>query len=97
MIYYIQAIEGSPIKIGFTKGPIEYRLRALQGGSPLKLTIIAWEDGDMVRERELHDRFDHLRLHGEWFRYAGTLIEYIVGETNLYWVNHPKYGAASNW
>jgi hypothetical protein len=40
--------------------------------------LLAVEEGGWDLERALHDRFVDLRLTGEWFRYEGSLREYIA-------------------
>lgn len=66
-VYFIQGVDGGPIKIGRTKDP-EKRLRDLQVASPVKLvirrTFFTERDSD---EKDLHSAFSVLRLHGEWF------------------------------
>ena len=68
MIYFIQAEDTprGPVKIGFTEDIVQ-RLRLLQAGNPSTLHAIATMPGDLIRERELHKRFDAGRVRGEWF------------------------------
>lgn len=68
--------EGAPIKIGFSSVP-EQRLVALAAWSPYSLHIMAMAPGDWGREKWLHARFAHLRLHGEWFRAGPDLLRYV--------------------
>lgn len=73
--YFIGPDEG-PIKIGFTIGPVEQRMLALQVGSPVRLSIIASVAGPPKLERAYHRRFAAHRLHGEWFtRHPDILAE----------------------
>ncbi|MFE2073704.1 GIY-YIG nuclease family protein [Streptomyces misionensis] len=73
-----------PIKIGTTTD-LRDRMKAIPA-RPLAL-----EPGDMVRERQLHRQFAHLRLKGEWFRAAPELLDHInrlreaEGECTLNW------------
>lgn len=66
-IYYIACREVNRVKIGFTTGEPEVRLRALQTGSPAMLTLLAVHSGSLHEEAALHARFQHVRSHGEWF------------------------------
>lgn len=72
--YFIQGIDGGPVKIGRSKsGGVEARLKSLQTGSPCRLVVRRVIDGD--HEWQLHQRFQHLRLWGEWFAVDAELAE----------------------
>ena len=66
-VYFIQAGDDGPIKIGSAVDPIA-RLKELQVGNPQPLHILMTLADDEGLERQLHQRFAPLRLHGEWFR-----------------------------
>lgn len=66
-IYLIQAADFGPVKIGYTSVDVAERLRALQVGSPLKLHVRAVIEGDQRLEKQLHQKYEERRLHGEWF------------------------------
>ncbi len=77
-IYFVRA--DSPtgeIKIGKSTFP-RGRLLSLQTGSayPLEIVALIPEGGDEL-EQELHVRFAHLRMAGEWFRPGADLWAYI--------------------
>lgn len=72
--YFIQGDLGGPIKIGWALNPI-VRLRELQCGSPVKLSIAGIITGDC--ERELHRDFSRARLLGEWFANIPDLVDFI--------------------
>jgi hypothetical protein len=74
VIYYIMSSETGRMKIGYTKGKPEKRLRALQTGSPTKLSIVAIHPGTPNTERDLHNKFKEERAHGEWFDISDELI-----------------------
>jgi hypothetical protein len=79
-IYFLTAAHPDfPIKIGFTGRMANLRIRALQNACPYAVYFIGHVPGTMVEERELHHAFDHLRLHGEWFRNTPELRAYING------------------
>lgn len=59
--------EGRRVKIGFTSGEPDSRLRTLRTGSPLTLVLWAYVRGTPELEAALHETFAPLRCHGEWF------------------------------
>lgn len=73
-IYFARA--GDRIKIGFSKNPWA-RVDALRTGSPVPVILLGYIEADFSYERELHDRFAHLRDNLEWFRAEPELLEYI--------------------
>lgn len=73
--YFIQRIDGGPIKIGKAKY-IRSRLWALQGASPVQLICLAYFAGDF--ELEVHRLFHSVRLAGEWFNPDPTLLAFIA-------------------
>ena len=66
MIYFIQAGDNGPVKIGYSINP-EKRLQALQTSHPQKLRMITVIDGDRDLEKELHEYFSDESVSGEWF------------------------------
>lgn len=76
--YFIQAEAGGPIKIGKAHNPI-HRLKSLQTGNSKKLRIIRLIKGDV--EGQLHERFEHLRQLGEWFKCDPELNKFLFGDT----------------
>ncbi|MEV7013349.1 GIY-YIG nuclease family protein [Streptosporangium sp. NPDC051022] len=80
-VYFIQGIEGGPIKIGVSRDPWE-RLAAIQLMSPVQLHVLGTIRGvGQPEERRLHERFAEHRSHGEWFHPAPELIDYIQENT----------------
>lgn len=75
-IYFIAAIESQRIKIGFSAYP-EKRINTLMTSSPYQLEVIKVISGNQDDERQLHQRFAHLRNHREWFTDCEELREYI--------------------
>lgn len=69
VVYFIRL--ESRIKIG-TSTNLKLRLRDLPWDS-VELVI----RGDEIEERLLHQRFEHIRVQGEWFRAKDELIDYI--------------------
>lgn len=74
-VYFVQA--GDSIKIGVTVD-LGARISALQTSTPHKLKLLKAIAGGRPEEIELHKRFDHLRIRGEWFRAEAELVEYIT-------------------
>lgn len=78
-VYFVQP-EGKPganIKIGFTTKPVSSRLSGLQCGSEGKLAILHSIEAQRRHEADLHERFKHLRVTGEWFRPEPELLRFI--------------------
>lgn len=76
VVYFIEdPVEGS-IKIG-TAQDVQQRLKGLQTGHPRALAVLATTPGDNRLESELHERFAHLRIRGEWFRPEPDLLAFI--------------------
>lgn len=80
-MYFIQGEATKAFKIGISISP-EERLCQLQSYSPDVLNIIAvigpmdWFHA-RDRETQLHRKFTHLRMHGEWFSCGDEIIDYI--------------------
>lgn len=79
VVYFVQAGPDGPIKIGLTTS-LDSRLRALQTGSPRRLTLLHTEPGGRDRELALHRRWalHRLRGDGEWFAPAPAILNYIA-------------------
>jgi len=67
----------SRVKIGRTRTGVHNRLAALQTGSPVELTVYGWVQDEGRLERALHDTFEPLRLHGEWFFLEYKLLDLV--------------------
>ena len=81
MIYFIKNLTNGNIKIGYAKSPKD-RLKELQTASSEKLVLLKTIEGDKTNEQQLHQRFIHLRLNGEWFSPGEDLLEFIRGGTS---------------
>ena len=79
-VYFIQADENGPIKIGFTSGDPQRRLNQLQTAHPAALRLIGAIKGTTAQERELHKRLSEWRLKGEWFEPHPSVMA-VVQET----------------
>jgi len=76
MVYFIEAPSIKLIKIGRTQD-VKKRISELQVGSPVPLRLLGVVPGDSAMEKQIQDKFKHLRKHGEWFRESVQLLEYI--------------------
>jgi Meiotically up-regulated gene 113 len=61
-------LAGPFVKIGFTSGTIEGRMRELSTGCPYAIRCIGWRPGSLVTEAHLHARYARYRSHLEWFK-----------------------------
>lgn len=68
-VYFIQAEQGGPIKIGRAWDP-EKRIREVQCGNPYRLVLRHAEktDDPSDLENRLHRWFAEYRMEGEWFQ-----------------------------
>ena len=80
MIYFVQAGEGGPIKIGLTVNRLGMRLANLRVGCPQELKFLGYVPGGRATERELQERFEAYRVRGEWFRPCHDLLDFIEKE-----------------
>jgi hypothetical protein len=78
LLYFIRA--GDYLKIGVTTD-LDRRLLALRTASPLPLVVKAVRPGTVREERAWHQRFAHLRVQGEWFRWTPELAAAIRDTT----------------
>lgn len=76
-VYFVQSIIGGPIKIGVT-ADVSERLRAYRTHHPYPLRVLATYRAKPDAERELHERFGHLRAEGEWFEAAPELLAFVA-------------------
>ncbi|WP_051334349.1 GIY-YIG nuclease family protein [Bradyrhizobium sp. Ai1a-2] len=77
LVYFAQAGDGGPIKIGFTSADPSDRIAALQTGCPTRISLLGYLAGSKRDEAGLHRRYSYLHLSGEWFRADESLIEAI--------------------
>lgn len=69
VVYYVE--RDGLVKIG-TSTQVEQRVKALRG------RLLAVEPGGHNRESQLHERFEHLRVMGEWHRPEPDLLDHIA-------------------
>jgi hypothetical protein len=73
-VYFTQADEDGPIKIGFTSDDPMRRLAQLQTGNPATLKLLGAIRGSSAREKEFHAALSQWRLQGEWFEAHPTVL-----------------------
>lgn len=76
VVYFIQAGEKGPIKIGWSQ-EVDKRIATLQTANACKLTLLGTVPGTMETERAYHQKFSHLRLEAEWFQYSQEILDFI--------------------
>jgi hypothetical protein len=77
VIYYIACTATERLKIGYTKGEPEVRLKQLQTGSAADLRLIACHAGSPEDERRIHQQFEKQRVRGEWFAMSEELFAHL--------------------
>ncbi|NIA72299.1 hypothetical protein HBA54_27285 [Pelagibius litoralis] len=77
-VYFAQAGDAGPIKIGFASD-VEKRLAGLQTGNPEPIRLLnIVPDGTRSLEARIHAKFGEHRLRGEWFRPAPEVLEFVA-------------------
>lgn len=76
MVYFIQAGDNGPIKIGSSRNPQE-RLGMLQVGNHAELKMIATVPGSVPLEREVQEDLKAFRRGREWFDPTPEVLDYI--------------------
>jgi len=75
-VYFAYAVGTDRIKIGQSVNP-EKRMDELQIACPYKLLLDLVIELPTRYEGILHEIFDKYRLHGEWFKMEGDLLDFI--------------------
>lgn len=77
MIYFLQPVDGGPVKIGFTDH-LGVRHKQLEAHYGRPLALLATMEGGRSTEAEIHGRFAHLRFgRTEQFRPGPDLMAFI--------------------
>ncbi len=78
-VYFIQAVDGGPVKIGYSSNP-RARLSSMQTGRADQLRILALLPGGAETEVAMHHVFRKYRVRprGEWFHPAPTILAFIA-------------------
>lgn len=75
-VYFIQGVDGGPVKIG-TSGDPARRLRQVMDWVPFDLRILATAPGGFLTEAYLHHKFHADRLRREWFAPSDDLMSFV--------------------
>ena len=76
-VYFAQALDGGPIKIGCTQNPhMRMKMLRAKGGAPV--WPLALVSGSLKDEAQLHWKFRHLRIRGEWYTPGLELLAFIA-------------------
>jgi hypothetical protein len=76
-MYFVRDEAMQAIKIGYTEGDPEERVRQLQTGNAGKLTLLHQMPGTRKDENYWHTHFAYARIGGEWFRPEPELLKAI--------------------
>lgn len=79
-VYFIQAGDDGPIKIGYTEN-LPARIKQLQTGQPQRMRVLRSMSGDRALETFLHRKFAAHRMAGEWFHPHRDILRYIIDNT----------------
>jgi Meiotically up-regulated gene 113 len=71
-VYFVQAGDGGPVKIGFAED-VTGRILELQAGNHLPLIVRRIVPGSRLVEAWLHRRFSVSRIRGEWFAHDADM------------------------
>lgn len=74
-VYFLQC--GRHVKIGYSQN-VKARVSAITYASPKPMLLLGYVRGCRMLERLIHERFAHQRSHGEWFRRAPKLNQFIA-------------------
>lgn len=90
-VYFVLAPSAKAVKIGITTD-IPARINAIRAVSPVEIELLREIPANVETERQLHKKFSHLRMHGEWFRYEAELQAAIAsGEIEAIQVQRRKH------
>jgi len=83
VIYFVIDKVNKAVKIGYTKWGAEERISSLQSGNPNELILIGVMSGDVNKETEIHQKFNHLRIRREWFYFTDEVASFLL-ENSVY-------------
>jgi hypothetical protein len=80
-IYFLQVGADGPVKIGFTKSNVKYRVRTYQAGSPHALRWIGFFAGERSDERQAHLLLANSWHRAEWFHPTVEVLAFVRQKT----------------
>ena len=66
-IYFIQARDNGPIKIGFTGDDPRKRMVKIQSDCPWPVQLLGAIEGTVSQEKQIHLLLSRYKAQGEWF------------------------------
>lgn len=85
-LYLMQDLSNKFYKIGISKSPV-YREKTLQSEKPnilmLNCTIFTSRIEAYNKEKELHKKYNHYRIRGEWFNFSSLELQEIEKYFNI--------------
>lgn len=79
-VYLIQNTKTKNLKIGFSKNP-KSRLSTLNLASDVELILLDCFKGTMNDERNLHEKYDSMRMNSEWFEYSEEIVDHFENKS----------------
>lgn len=77
VIYFLQAGDDGPIKIGYTSRRSEIRRQCCQTYNSEPIRLLAEAGGERDLEDRLHDYLEKYRIRGEWFENCPQVQEIV--------------------
>lgn len=74
-LYLFSDTEKTILKIGISSN-CKHRLQYIQNKTSKKLELIFEKKSLSYMEKELHSKFSHLNIFGEWFHYSQDIINH---------------------
>lgn len=76
LVYFILDVINRVVKIGISDNPAS-RMNGLRTSNASELKLLVSIPGDSKKEKELQNKFSHLRVKGEWFTYNDEIENFI--------------------
>lgn len=77
MIYFLRIKDMNNVKIGYTKSKSLKRLKAYNTHSPFYHELLLFIEGDLDKEKELHQLFKDSHDKREWFYLTEEILNFI--------------------
>jgi hypothetical protein len=75
-VYFLLDIEAMVVKVGYSS-QIDERLKQIRSHTISPLVLVKIIPGGFKEEQLIHQRFSHLRVHHEWFRFNKELNVFV--------------------
>lgn len=79
-VYFVQAGDNGPVKIGHSRGDIETRIQGMQIHNHEELRLLGVRPGTMSLEKRIHRTLAAHHLRGEWYRPRPEVLAAAMGE-----------------